>query len=466
LTSYLNGVRGRAIAAKAAAALRIQPEAFVRIAQSGPDFELVMPRVLDRVSWEGGAELDVTAVTKTLKERIQAGRVYEPGYDLNGNPVSVRTLRYSPRPYIIIRPSEAAFPAETEYVRAAAPQQSRNTVTTPAEERSVMKQRGRQQELRANASVMSAPNTVSFIIPCGEEGADPSCDGGGGPPPPPPTVGGGGVALSAEMTKDYCYGNSPALNGTTDVDNDQIRDSCELAIASRLAPILNIGNNDNRPARQPYWAASRHPDNPDKIQVIYAIAYLADGGDWAFQFTDHEGDSEFIITEVKNVTGSTWGITDVTLSAHFGAEEGVDPLYQSGADSYYWDDLEWPGVPYPRIWASLGKHANYRSNTVCDWGGGGFDDCSGAYVGTQIPALASRNLGNYYNRPVGSRSPSTQLVNCTTWEETPYPAPFYGSYRIGDECFWNTSPDGFAGWHSINYTDAAPYRRILSIYEF
>jgi len=53
LTSYLNGVRGRAIAAKAAAALRIQPEAFVRIAQSGPDFELVMPRVLDRVSWEG-----------------------------------------------------------------------------------------------------------------------------------------------------------------------------------------------------------------------------------------------------------------------------------------------------------------------------------------------------------------------------------------------------------------------------
>lgn len=342
-------------------------------------------------------------------------------------------------------------------------------MSTPREERTAKKRRGGQSVVTTNAgSEIRVPGAVRNIIPCGEPGGEADCEGGGTPvpPPPPPTVGGGGVTLSSEMTQSYCYGISPALNATTDRDNDQIQDSCEFAIASRLAPMLNIGNNDNRPARQPYWAASRHPDYPDKIQVIYAIAYLADGGDWAFQLTDHQGDSEFIITEVKNVAGSTWGITDVTLSAHFGAEEGVDPLYQSGADSYYWDDLEWPGVPYPRIWASLGKHANYRSNSVCDSGGWGFDDCSGAYIGTQIPALPSRNVGNYYNRPAGSRSTLTQLVNCTTFEELPYPAFIYGSYRVGDECLWNTTPDGFAGWDPINYTDAAPYRRIFSIYEF
>jgi hypothetical protein len=468
LSSYLDGVAGRIIAAKAAAALGISTGAFLRIAQSTPDLELVMPRTLDRVSWEGDAELDVTAVTMTLRQRTQAARVSEPGYDLKGNPASVRTLRYSPRPYIIIRPAELDFPVEPELERIAAPKYDRNTVTTPSEERAAMRQRGQERVARENAEGLTSASGIVFdglarmTIPV----CNPDIETCFPEDPPPTNVGGGGATLSSEMTKNYCYGISPALNATTDLDNDQIQDSCELAIASRLAPMLNIGDNDNRPARQPYWAASRHPDYPDKIQVIYAIAYLADGGDWAFQFTDHEGDSEFIITEVKNVTGSTWGITDVTLSAHFGAEEGVDPLYQSGADSYYWDDLEWPGVPYPRIWASLGKHANYRSNSVCGWGAWGFDDCSGAYVGTQIPALASRNVGNYYNRPPGSRSTLTQLVNCTSFEELPYPAFIYGAYRIGDECFWNTTPDGFAGWHAVNYTDAAPYRRIFSIYEF
>lgn len=468
LSSYLDGVAGRIIAAKAASALGIPADAFLRIAQSTPDLELVMPRMLDRVSWEGDAELDVAAVTMTLRERIQAGRVSEPGYDLKGNPVSVRTLRYSPRPYIIIRPSELSFPVGAESLRTAAPQRSRNTVSTPAEERDLMRQRGRERAAAEKAAGLTSASanlldgSVRMTIPV----CNPDIETCFPEDPPPTNVGGGGATLSSEMTKDYCYGNSPALNATTDRDNDRIHDSCELAIASRLAPLLNVGDNDGHPARQPYWAASRHPDSLNKIQIIYALAYLMDGGDWAFGFTDHQGDSEFIIIEVKNVTGSTWGITDVTLSAHFGAEEGVDPLYQSGADSYYWDDLEWPGVPYPRIWVALEKHANYRSNAVCDAGYSGFDDCSGPYVGTQIPALASRNVGNFYNLPPGSRSTSTQLKNCTLWEETPYPAFIYGTYRVGEECFWNITPDGFAGWHATNYEDAAPYRRIFSIYEF
>jgi len=130
----------------------------------------------------------------------------------------------------------------------------------------------------------------------------------------------------------------------------------------------------------------------------------------------HEGDSEFIILEVKNVSGATWGIIEATLSAHFNAEEGVC-YYMTGdycgADSYYWDDLDYPQGPFPRIWSALGKHANYRNRAVCEAGADMQDSCQGDYIGTQIPALANRNLGNYYHVPRGSEQIGTQLLDCS-----------------------------------------------------
>jgi len=264
------------------------------------------------------------------------------------------------------------------------------------------------------------------------------------------------------MTKTYCY----TVTGSTDLDRDQIRDDCEAALAANLAPLLNIGNNDWVPARQPYWSASRHPTRPNNVQIIYALSYLRDGG-FAIDFylDAHEGDSEFIILEVINSTGSKWGVIEATLSAHFHAEQ--DACYYQiggrycGLDSYYWDDLDYPVGPGPRIWSSLGKHANYRNRAACESGATYQDSCGGDYVGGKIFAPAYRNVGNFYHLPAASRTTATQLLNCTLWSGSTY---VYGYFRNGQECFW--TDDRFSGWDPMKPDDATPYRRIFEIFGF
>lgn len=468
LTSFLQGPDGIGLAAKAAAALKIPVNAFISMAETTPNLELVIPRTLDRTSWDGGAELDVTATTSALKARRDAERIFERGYDVNGNVTSVATLRYSARPYIILRPIELEFPTDPEHIRAAAPKHARSTVSTPSEERAAMRQRGREEVARQKAAsetkasaTMFGGSMRTYIPECDPETTPGGCSAGGGWSPP--GVGGGGTTLPSEMTKSYCYGNTPALDATTDRDNDRIKDDCEDALAANLAPLLNIGNEDWCPARQPYWSASRHPDRPDNIQIIYALSYLCDGG-YIVWGSGHEGDSEFIVLEVINAVDTRWGIISATLSAHFGAEEGVAPGDQSGADEYYWDDLDYPQGPFPRIWSALDKHSNYRNRAVCESGNWLQDSCHGDYIGTQIPAPAWRNLGNYYHLPAGARSSGTQLVDCTYWEG---PVQMYGVGRTGEECFWREfNNPTFAGWDPMKPDTVTPYFRIFKIFGF
>src|SRR5205823_3002255 len=102
--------------------------------------------------------------------------------------------------------------------------------------------------------------------------------------------------------------------------------------------------------------------------------YLADCG--AF-WSGHDGDSEFVIIEAAGVdaaNGPLWGVLNVTFSAHWHAGWGTD-----ATATYSAQDLQFPGGPNVRVWASEDKHANYRSKAVCDSGPNGWhtDDCMG-----------------------------------------------------------------------------------------
>ena len=428
LRSYLGGTSGQVLAAKAADALGIAVAAFLTISDSVANLELVLPRPLDRISWEGSSEIDIAAVSMTLRERQESRRVAESGYDVGGNAKSVTTVRYSRRPYMILRPAEYMLPANPEGLRLAAPRHVRNTITTSADERAYMRRRGRETVAREKLVISATPSGVAslaltMLTPPGcDPEADPLCcpewadycpedppDGGG---PPGSDVGGGGATLPPEMTQYYCYGLTSPLDGTNDRDNDRIRDDCELAIASSLAPLLNIGHLENWGARQPYWSVSRHPDRDYNIQIIYALAYLDDGGDYSTGSGSHVGDSEFIILEVANSgTGSIWGVRYATLSAHFQWE------FHDDTSTYYWDDLEYPSGASPRIWASLAKHGNYRNRAACE--GSFFATCHDDYSGFSIPVTSSHNLGNYFHVPESSRDLATQLANCTFLRSEP-----------------------------------------------
>jgi len=466
LWSYLHGSRGSLLAERAAQALGIPVTAFYQLETTVPRLELVIPRSMDRIKWQGGTEINVIATAVALSTRVQQRRGSERGYDLFGNRVVIPTLTYSAKSYIIIRPYEFKYPANPEAERIRAARGNGLTVTTPREERQLLLTRGEENVARITAAeanpgtpiaVSVSPKAASAPPGCDPE-QDPNCcpewadyctpDPGQGPLP----VGNGGATLPPEKTYYYCMGVTSTLTTESDRDNDEIQDDCEVDIANSLKPIINLSINDEAPGMQTYWSASRHPDRPYAIQIIYALSYFDDAGDPTFHFTAHHGDSEWIILEVQNSTTSIWGVVYATLSAHYGAENDATA-------TYYWDDLEWPNGAHPRIWSSWNKHANYRSREVCGWGPGGIeaeDGCEGDYIGWFVAVYPERNLGNYFNRPEGVRTTATQLVNITTSE---YP-------RTGNERYWDDT-DTFGGWYPVREPGAAtPYRTIFETFRF
>ena len=387
---------------------------------------LEQPLIIDwnRQFWQGGVGKNCKLRTTEVRE------VRSIGFELVPD-------RYSGLKLLVLRPISDPFPTDAEAVRAAAPKQDRLEVSTFSEERTA------QEALGARLARLQPRMDLE---PC-----YPDCPP---PPPSPPAVANGGATLPSHMTQTYCDGRFTTLPPSGDLDSDGMRDDCEYAIASALSPLLNLSTQDPMSINNPYWAVSKHPDPGKHFQVMYAISYYEDPGDYLWGAEWHHGDSEFIILNFRNAGGSKWGVLNATLSAHWQAGS-----YDATA-TYYYDDLEYAGsVPYPRIWASISKHANYRSKEVCGWGPNGwmyFDSCEGSYQGYRIQVISGRNLGNFYHEPLSQRNPNTRLINCT-WSDV--------GGRYGEECYWSDSA-AFAGWNIPKAPNATPYTKMLEFYGF
>jgi len=158
------------------------------------------------------------------------------------------------------------------------------------------------------------------------------------------------------------------------------------------------------------------------------------------QCDPHKGDSEWIMLELEegNFGAGSWRVRNATLSAHWHAPAG-------GADNYVGPDLEygndvWLGRPL--IWVAEGKHANYRSQSVCDAGAWCTDNCDrNSNVGETLDIQFARNLGRDANRLIQG--------------------PVYSLYGFpGSEDFWGASP--FYGWWGVHDDEGSTtYRTIL-----
>ena len=220
----------------------------------------------------------------------------------------------------------------------------------------------------------------------------------------------------------------------SDLDYDGLADDCESDVADAFGPVLVVHPDeyeDSTLTRETYWAA--RPIGNGSIKIFYALGYHKDPG--RHGFTDHSGDSEFIVLTVRNAQRGFWIVDTVTMSAHWG-ESLIDRSmtvtsfrHRSGR---------------PEIWVSLGKHANYVNVYECNNALLGHERCASSDVTTEsVEVMPIANIG-------GQGMP---LVNCT-WSRR-------GAKGI--ECLWTLRD--FGGWQDPRKA-VTPYGKILDLFGF
>jgi len=451
LQPYLSGQAGQALLVKMARLGGSSPSRIMETLHDFPPLEIALDGVLDRLFWKGTSDIIVYGLSVPAATLFAGGQLSLVGFDVNGTAQNLTLGETANRRLLVIQPATDPFPTDAEDRRAAAPRQTRLTVSTPDEERARLLEVG-QREIQHSAASASDPKIRNQII----------CDWRGeycydDDPPPEPLQ--GGVDLPAGIDQEHCFGYVVTLDGTNDIDQDGVLDSCEFPIAYAMRPVLNIGNDDGAPLREPYMSVSRHPTKANTLQIIYALAYHRDAGTpFLWGAGGHEGDSEFIIFEVSNPKGfaygeqveTRWRLDYATLSAHYG-----DGSFDHTA-TYWAEDLEYTIYwrARPRIWVSLGKHANYRNHSVCgtSWYNGVWNDtCAGSYLAGDTDIRDDENLGNYYSFPPGG----VRLMTFPTVSR-------YG--RPGTENFWFDA--GFGGWSGQHNPGVTPYWQIFSAFGF
>jgi hypothetical protein len=436
LQQYLAGSSGHTLLVAAAGQVGKSVQQFEAMLSVLPPLTLLLDRVLDRVRWQGTADIIVYGSSLKGMDRYLAGPTIR-GFSTLGESVPVPIREAGPGPYLAILPIESGFGDDLRQVPSTALQRTGTTISTPEEEVSA-------QHL--------GPRVAYTMLPPACE-LDQSCPPGGAPAD--------GIALPAPFTAAYCFGwtgwGQPALNASTDTDADGIRQDCEYQLAYNFRPQVARNSHDGTPEKEPYWSVTRIPGTVVGVRIFYAYAYYRDGGA-GLGITAHDGDSEFVIVEVENNMNSgnyrLWELDDATLSAHWN-----DGSYDHTAN-YSYQDLEYPAGfrRRPRVWASQDKHANYRSEAVCDsyfWQ----DVCVSFFTGTvydDLEVVSNANLGNYYN--TGGMPADHTLANCAQSRNP-------GSGKTGWECFWTFQ--FFAGWNGYyGQPTATRYGDMLSFYKF
>src|SRR5258706_3649665 len=393
---YLRGARGARVLHGIAAALGL-PEGRVQSAlgpNSADGLFLSVPRSGDRLNWDATRPIPVigTATSIQVLARLTlAGKLSSTeGYDAAGQRVTGNVAGPEGVAYMLIGPAYQAFGLSPETTRAAATKHHGRTIASG--------------DLHQNA------------VPC-----DPLDCGGGGAPI------WYYVVLPGSQTYNDCV-NAALLS-----PGEQVNASCRQAIAWEFRPHLIFNSDEPCNARSPYWAA-RDVSGSQRIQIFYAISYGRDCNNRMQTGLAHYGDSEFITLPVgETYPGSgRWVLFSVFLSAHYGASWGTDSSW--GGD---WNALEYYSNEIrvrPKIYASYGKHGNYRDVGSCGRGALYSDDCSYSY-----------DYGYEFGISQGTASdlgfPNNPVHDCVG-------APINNG-SLDNECYWqNAQISVFTGWNA------------------
>jgi len=239
-----------------------------------------------------------------------------------------------------------------------------------------------------------------------------------------------------------------------DFDGDGLGDACETALATTFAPQLvvraegcNWDSTYNRLGGGYFYAVQ---PVGKVVRIAYAPAYFYDCG-WTgakcllplIDCSQHAGDSELIVLELRRASTNEWSVAAIFLSAHcFGRSTG-DCRWYLGSDLNH---FRWLGT-HPTIWVAEGRNANYRSWSECDRGHHTIDTCDHNDTVYPVPVLPNRNLG--------SRTVPRANHGCVAGSELSSDLVEMDSV----ECFWRRDAP-FRGWQ-VSVSGVTGYERYL-----
>lgn len=245
-----------------------------------------------------------------------------------------------------------------------------------------------------------------------------------------------------------------AEQSSVDADSDRLADDCEFALAATFAPFMTIRsggcNWDSAQSRLAggYFYAVQPIDSV--VRIAYMPAYFRDCG-WkglkcwipGVDCSPHDGDSEFVVVELREPHPASFVVSGIFLSAHCFGRSGKDCRWYRSEDL---QPFRWRGAS-PVIWVSEGRHANYPTSHECDAGHHSLDTCDNHDTEYPFPV---RREGN-----IGSRTASP-------WPHGCIPGGALSTARADlaiAECFWRPEAR-FGGWQK-NARGVTGYYRYL-----
>jgi hypothetical protein len=391
----------------------MQPGAFLALVQGLPEMEFHVPRPYDRALWTGTADVVVAGMSRSFRELYAAAgsTARVTGYTTDGQALSIGLDEYFKPPLLLVRPAAVRFGSDPEAARQAAPKRSSKTISTRGEEL---------------LSVQSSDCGPEAVIEC--------------------DTGGGGNTNYGGYFLTHSFSACTDAAGHPDADEDGLRDACEIEIAKAFAPALRFDRGEVHWGRHPYWSVARDPYVARALKIFYLIAYEKDGGDPGTRAYAHDGDSEFLIVYVQDITGGgRWALDRMTYSAHWHS------TWDRTHENLPYDKVEYTDEyrGRPRSWVGESKHPNYPNQSSCN---GNFDDCHNPQsADTQLGFYDERNVGNLW---AGAGVPLYTSPNCA---KSALAVPY-------TECFW--TDDTFRGWQTEDGGGSGGYKRSLSWYYF
>lgn len=218
------------------------------------------------------------------------------------------------------------------------------------------------------------------------------------------------LALSTVAAYPQQPGLSPGSweeTTSADLDGDGISQELEYRLARHFFPTIWYdsgedtsspgGNHNHRVNYQPgrlLFRVRPHPQSPSHVAISYALLYRVDGGEgFGATWACHLGDVEpFAITLRPDPSCALgYSMESIKTWAHEGTSgEHASTRYASGCN---WG-FSAAAVSFTDVvLASENKHGNYLTESQCDGGLGGLENCDYDWTAGDVNAWIGLNVG-------------------------------------------------------------------------